>query len=77
MNVTRFKPLKIWLFLLLLLAVPVLLAAEDQSRPMPVAVVPEAVYEFPATPEGEYVVHDFVVQNQGDGVLNVLRVKTT
>jgi hypothetical protein len=75
MTVKKLNPLKVCLFLVLL-AAPGLQAAEGQSS-APKAVVPEAVYEFPAIPEGEYVVHDFVIRNQGDAVLNVLRVKTT
>lgn len=77
MKETAFSPVRGWLFLLLLLAVPMLAAAETQTSAVPVAVVPETVYEFPGIPDGQYVVHDFIVQNQGDAVLNVLKVKTT
>jgi hypothetical protein len=71
MKNTIYKPLAGWLFLAFLLAAPALTAAA------PAAVVPEAVYEFPDIPDGEYVVHDFVIRNEGDTVLNVLKVKTT
>jgi len=77
MKETKINPLKVWLFLVLLLAPAVLAAAENQTAGTPAAVAPETVYEFPDTPDGEYVVHDFVIRNQGDAVLNVLKVKTT
>ena len=77
MKKNAFKPLLGWLFLTLLLASPLLMAAENQTPSAPVAVMPETVYEFPDTVDGQSVVHDFVVRNQGDAVLNVLKVKTT
>jgi hypothetical protein len=77
MKATKLNQLKIFVFIAMMLATPVLLAAKTPPSPAPVAVAQESVYEFPATPEGEYVVHDFVIRNQGDAVLNVLKVKTT
>jgi len=77
MKKTAFNLLPVWLFLMLFLATPVLHADENQSSTAPAAVVAEPVYEFPEIPDGEYVVHDFVIRNLGDAVLNVLKVKTT
>ena len=37
---------------------------------------PETHYEFSPVLEDTAVVHDFVIQNKGDAVLNVGRVKT-
>ncbi len=77
MNSKAFALFRGCLILVLLLAGPALLMAADPAPSAPVAVVPETVYEFPDTPDGEYVVHDFIVRDQGDAVLNVLKVKTT
>ncbi len=47
------------------------------ATPAPLAVIAQPVHEFPPTPEGSVVTHDFVVQNHGQTVLNILRVKTS
>ena len=77
MNKTVFNTMRGWLFLVLLLTAPMLAAAANQTGPAPVAVMPETVYEFPDAMDGEYVVHDFVIRNQGDAALNILKVKIT
>ena len=69
--------LKTTIFLFLLLTASGLYAAQETSTASPTAVMPETVYTFPDTVDGEYVVHDFVIRNQGNAVLNVLKVKTT
>lgn len=50
--------------------------AEIQTQAMPLAVIPEPIYESPTVVEGQDVIHDFVIQNQGTAVLKVERVKT-
>jgi hypothetical protein len=37
---------------------------------------PETLYEFSPVLDGTKVVHDFVIQNKGNGTLKVDRVKT-
>ncbi len=69
--------LRLSVLLLLLLAVTGLQAAQESASTAPKAVMPETVYEFPDTVDGDYVIHDFVIRNAGDGVLNVVKVKTT
>jgi hypothetical protein len=69
--------LRISLFLFLLLTASGLQAAQEAYVATPAAVMPETQYDFPDTIDGEYVIHDFVIRNQGDAVLNVLKVKTT
>jgi hypothetical protein len=77
MKKPAFNLLKLWLFLVLPLAPLTLQAAEKPSAAAPVAVMPETVFKFPDTMDGNYLEHDFIIQNQGNAVLNVLRVKTT
>lgn len=69
-------PLWPWFLLVLLLVPSVLQAVETESASQPVAVMPETVFEFPDTLEGDSVIHDFVLQNKGRSVLNI-QVKTT
>jgi hypothetical protein len=42
----------------------------------PSVFFPETHYEFSPVLEGAAVVHDFVIQNKGNAMLNVARVKT-
>lgn len=63
--------------LVLLFLTSALFAAESASPPLsPVAVVPELSYEFQPVVEGEVVFHDFIIQNRGEAILNILDVKT-
>ncbi len=50
--------------------------ADIQTEAMPLAGIPEPTYESPTVVEGQNVIHDFVIQNQGTAVLKVERVKT-
>lgn len=50
--------------------------AEIQTEAMPLAVIPEPTYESPTVAEGQDVIHDFIIQNQGAAILKVERVKT-
>jgi len=77
MNKSATSLLRVALFLSLLLTVSGLQAAQDTASTAPVAVMPETVYEFPDAVDGEYIIHDFKIQNKGNAVLNVLKVKTT
>ena len=43
----------------------------------PRAVVPEFVYKFAPAAEGNFILHDFVIQNRGRAPLNILDVKTS
>ena len=76
MKKITFHPLKPWFLLVLLLVPSVLQAVETDSTSQPVAVMPETVFEFPDTLEGDSVIHDFILQNKGSSVLNI-QVKTT
>ena len=76
MKKTALRQPRIWLLLALLLAPSVLQAVETGPASTPVAVIPETLFEFPDTVEGESLLHDFVVQNTGASVLNIT-VKTT
>jgi hypothetical protein len=57
-------------------------AAQDESNqstayePTPSAFLPVTKWEFNPIVEGEEVIHDFVIQNKGDALLNVSKVKT-
>lgn len=56
--------------------VSTLCGAEIQTQSMPLAVLTETAYEFPTVMDGQEVIHDFIIQNQGTAVLKVERVKT-
>jgi hypothetical protein len=56
--------------------VPAICRADIQTEGVPLAVIPETVYEFPTVIDGQEVIHDFIIQNQGTAVLKVERVKT-
>jgi hypothetical protein len=43
---------------------------------VPQVALPEPVYEFAPVIEGYYVEHDFIVRNQGDAPLEILKVQT-
>ena len=76
MKKTVLRQPRIWLLLALLLVPSVLQAVETGPASSPVAVMPETIFEFSDAVEGEYLLHDFVVQNTGSSVLNIT-VKTT
>ncbi len=48
--------------------------AENEQGPN--VYFPETHYEFPPVLEDTTVIHDFVIQNKGNAILNVDRVKT-
>jgi len=64
------------LFVSLFLFVQVSMGQENQSGPVPAAVFPEPVYEFPLIVEGLKVSHTFIVQNKGTVELKIQRVRT-
>lgn len=70
--------LKILTVSTLILAWPLFAAVsfgvQDESQPA--AFFPETTYEFSPVLDGTQVVHDFVIQNKGNGTLNVKRVRT-
>ncbi len=51
-------------------------AAAEAGASAPVAFLPEKIFEFKPTLGGKEVVHDFVVQNKGDALLKIEKVKT-
>jgi len=55
-------------------SVAVSFGAENDAAPS--VFFPETHYEFPPVLEDATVMHDFVIQNKGNAVLNVDRVKT-
>jgi hypothetical protein len=46
------------------------------TRIGPKAYLPENIFEFEPVLEGVAVVHDFILHNQGDEPLDILRVKS-
>lgn len=53
-------------FVLLFLAIP--------CWAIPVASVPDATFTFEAVPDGDSVIHEFVIQNTGDTELKIENV---
>ncbi len=41
---------------------------------LPVASVPSAGYEFTSVPDGEKIIHEFIIKNTGDSVLKIENV---
>lgn len=58
-------------------AVPMaaLAAAESADAAKPKAVVAQPVHEAGVVPTGQQIVHDFVIENQGDAVLEITDVR--
>ena len=46
------------------------------SEKVPSIFLPVSQWEFEPVVDGSSVVHDFVIQNKGDAVLNITKVKT-
>ena len=42
----------------------------------PHAVVSNPIYKFASVIEGKKITHDFIIQNKGNSVLNIEKVKT-
>jgi hypothetical protein len=62
---------KLWIVLTVFLAVVFFsLPAAAVPKAMPV----DPVFEFSPLPEGEKIVHEFIVRNTGDTVLNITHV---
>ncbi|MBW2605335.1 MAG: hypothetical protein JRE28_13670 [Deltaproteobacteria bacterium] len=50
--------------------------ASKQIPTSPSVVVPESRYTFPAVIDGTEVTHDFIIQNKGDTLLVIEKVRT-
>jgi hypothetical protein len=48
----------------------------QQASPSPRAVVAESTFEFKPVLEGTQVVHAFILKNQGDAPLNILKISS-
>ena len=51
------------------------LGTEGTTGPNPHLVVPERVYDFGSVLVGADIRHDFILENQGEGVLKISSVK--
>lgn len=52
-------------------------AEQKSPRNKPIAFIPNPIYEFPSVLEGTEITHEFIIQNNGDALLNVENVLTT
>ena len=52
-------------------------AAQTSAQNKPVAFISNPDYKFPSVLEGTEITHEFVIQNNGDAVLNIENVLTT
>lgn len=50
--------------------------ATTDTHTGPKAYLPEYIFEFQPVPEGEEVVHAFIIYNRGDEPLNILGIKS-
>ncbi len=71
----KIKTLSVLIFTIFLF-VQVSIGQEKRTGPLPAAVFPEPVYEFPIVVEGLKVKHDFIVLNKGIGELKIQKVRT-
>lgn len=51
-------------------------AEDEQLTGSPQLTVKEKTHDFGIAVEGETITHDFVLQNRGTSVLNIIKVKT-
>ena len=58
----------------IIIAVAWVLFAGQSAWAAPKAMVPKKIHEFEKVPEGTKINHTYVIKNQGDSVLNVLKV---
>jgi hypothetical protein len=52
------------------------IGAEDQTPASPSAFIAKPIYEFEPVVDGTQVVHNYVIQNKGDEILEIQKVKT-
>lgn len=50
--------------------------SSKQTQPLPSVFVPESQYTFSPVLDGTEVTHDFVIQNKGDALLKIEKVRT-
>ena len=62
--------------LFFLLLVPALGFGNENLSPQPKAYLPESVFTFQPVVEGNQVVHEFIIRNQGGASLNILDLKS-
>jgi len=62
------------LFFVLLL--PALGLGDENLNPQPKAYLPESVFTFQPVVEGNQIVHEFIIRNQGGASLNILDLKS-
>lgn len=67
---------KIFLSVAMGCLVTMIVAGWCQASTGPKASVPETEFRFDTVPDGTIVNHTYVIQNKGDAVLNITKVKT-
>jgi len=70
----KHKPVIACLFLIIMILPAFSSGSDEQGRPN--AAVVENSYEFEPVLDGAQVVHDFVVMNKGNAVLEIEKVET-
>ena len=62
--------------ILILLNQSPVFGAETPEQTVPLAVIPIDRYDFEPVPEGNEVIHDYIVLNKGTAPLAIEKVKT-
>ncbi len=62
--------------ILTVFALATVCGAQEPQKESPVAAAPQPRYDFAPVPEGTEVVHDFILQNKGNALLVIEKVKT-
>jgi len=50
--------------------------ASDSAASGPQAFLSEGIYEFQPVVEGTHIVHDFILQNRGDEILEIVKIES-
>ena len=59
----------------LLMSIGGAIHSQEDSKNVPVAVFPEASFDFGSVPEGTQVVHEYKIRNMGSALLKIKRVR--
>ena len=80
MKLRTFSFLTLAIGFMFCLVVPYIFASTDANESagdtFPAAAVPERNFEFEPVVDGEKVLHDFIIKNEGGAALHITRVKT-
>lgn len=72
----KFKNFACCIVILFFVLVSNAFAEKTEEGQLPKAYFPENIFTFDKILEGNEVIHDFIIENKGNAVLNVEKVRT-